>query len=144
MTDEHPIEIRDLGPQHAGLGNIRNMDHTMLLCTDMAAMRTFYVDVMGFAVHEEIPGRWLAVRVGSSLLAFRLRGRPYDGPASVVPAASVQLAFRVPPSDVAVAARQLEAFDIEPLEPMKDETFGHRTLFFADPEHNIIEVFAEI
>lgn len=137
-------EINDLGPLHAGLGNIRNLDHTMLLCDDMSAMRAFYVDVMGFTVHEEIPGRWLALRIGSGLLAFRRRGRPYDGPAAQTPTASVQLAFRVPPGEVAIAAAQLEGHGISPLEPIKDETFGHRTLFFADPEHNIIEVFAEI
>lgn len=137
-------DVNDLGPQYSGLGNIRNLDHTMLLCSDMAAMRRFYVEVMGFDVHEEIPDRWLALRIGSGLLAFRRRGRPYDGPAAEVPTAFVQLAFRVPPGDVALAAAQLHEHGITPLEPMKDESFGHRTLFFADPEHNIIEVFAEI
>lgn len=137
-------EINDLGPRHEGLGNIRNLDHTMLLCSDMAAMRHFYVDIMGFEVHEELPDRWLALRIGSGLLAFRRRGRTYDGPPATTPTASVQLAFRVPPRDVALAAAQLKQHEIEPLEPVKDETFGHRTLFFADPEHNIIEVFAEI
>jgi catechol-2,3-dioxygenase len=47
-------------------------------------------------------------------------------------------------SDIEVAAAQLAALGIEPLEPMTDQSFGHRTLFFADPEDNIIEVYAEI
>jgi hypothetical protein len=56
----------------------------------------------------------------------------------------VQLAFRVPPGDVAAAERQLVARGVEPLEPVVDQPFGHRTLFFADPERNVIEIYAEL
>lgn len=137
-------EITDLGPVASGLGAIRNLDYTILLCADMAVMRRFYADVVGFEVHEEIPGRWVAFRVGSSLLALRQRGRPYDGPHPVAGTAAVQLAFRVPPVDVGVAEEQLAGRGVELPEPVTDQSFGHRTLFFADPEHNIIEIYAEI
>jgi catechol 2,3-dioxygenase-like lactoylglutathione lyase family enzyme len=137
-------DIDNLGPRHHGIGAIRNLDYTILLCDDVAAMTTFYFDVLGSELHEEVPGRWASVRIGSSLLAFRLRGRPYDGPSQSVDSASVHLAFRVPPNEVEVAASQLAALGIVPLEPLADHPFGHRTLFVADPEHNIIEIYAEI
>lgn len=136
-------EITDLGPVHTGLGAIRGLDYTILLCDDLAAMRRFYTDSVGFEVHEEIPDRWVSLRVGSSLLALRRRGRYFDGSGSSG-GASVQLAFRVPPDDVEAAAAQLSERGIEPFEPVTDQPFGHRTLFFSDPEHNIIEVYAEI
>ena len=137
-------DITNLGPVHSGLGAIRNLDYIILLCDDLGVMRRFYTEIIGFEVHEEIPERWVALRIGPSLLALRRRGRPYDGPSQTLDAASVQLAFRVPPRDVKATAAQLAERGIEILEVVRDQTFGHRTLFFADPEHNIIEIYAEI
>ncbi|MEM7340354.1 MAG: VOC family protein [Actinomycetota bacterium] len=128
-----------------GLGALRSLDYTMLLCVDLAAMRAFYVDVLGLPVQREISGRYLELRVGAATLALRLRSRPYDGPARTEPGAAVQLAFRVPPADVDAAASQLVERGVELLEPVHDLTdFGHRVLFVADPEQNVIEIYAEI
>jgi catechol 2,3-dioxygenase-like lactoylglutathione lyase family enzyme len=128
-----------------GLGAISNLDYAVLLCDDLAAMRRFYTEVMGFEVHHEIPEMWVEFQVGASLFTLRPRGqRPYDGPRPAPGAASVQLAFRVPPGDVATAAAQLAENGVEILEGVTDQPFGHRTLFFADPEHNVVEVYAEI
>jgi catechol-2,3-dioxygenase len=30
------------------------------------------------------------------------------------------------------------------LEPPQDKDYGHRTLFFKDPEGNILEIYADI
>ena len=129
----------------AGLGALRNLDYTMLLCEDIGPMRAFYVDVLGLEVHSEIPGRYLELRTGAATLALRLRSRSYDGLPREVAGASVQLAFRVPPPDVDAAAEQLVERGIEPLEPVRDlPDFGHRVLFFADPEQNVVEIYAEI
>ncbi len=131
--------------QPTGLGAIRNLDYTMLLCDEIEPMRDFYADVLGFEIRHEVAGKWVEFHVGGTLLALRRRGRPYDGPSPSVPAASVQLAFRVPPDEVAAAADQLADRGIEPLEPVADlDDFGHRVLFFADPERNVIEIYAEI
>lgn len=134
--------MTSLGPIGSGLAAVRILDYVILLCEDIAAMRAFYTETMGFEVYEEVPGRWVALRVGSSLLALRRRGRPYDGPA--VDGASVQLAFRVPPQEVEAVAAQLSQGGVELLEELTDQSFGHRTVFFADPERNVIEIYAEI
>lgn len=136
-------EIHSLGPKRSGLGSIRAIDYTLLLCDDLPTMQRFYAEILGFELHEEVPGLWASFRVGTTLLALRRRGRPYDGPGHDG-SASVQLAFRVPPADVAVAADQLVTAGVELLEPVQDHAFGHRTLFVADPEHNVIEIYAEI
>lgn len=128
-----------------GLGAIRNLDYIVLLCDDLTAMRRFYTDVMGFELHNEIPEIWIELLVGASLFTLRPRGqRPYDGPRPAPEAASVQLAFRVPPGDVELAAAQLAEHGVEILEAVTDQPFGHRTLFFADPERNVVEIYAEI
>ena len=100
---------------------------------------------MGFELTRHVVDRYAEFRVGATTLALRLRSRPYDGPYGERDAASVQLAFRVAPGDVSAAETQLRVRGIEILEPVADlEDFGHRTLFFADPEHNVIEIYAEI
>ncbi|MEM8708480.1 MAG: VOC family protein [Actinomycetota bacterium] len=126
-----------------GLHAADSLDYTMVLCADIDAMKAFYGDLLGLPVQREIAGRYLELRAGTVTLAFRLRSRPYDGePAS---GASVQLAFRVERDDVDLAAQQLESAGVAALEPVQDlPDFGHRVLFFADPEGNVIEYFAEI
>lgn len=48
-------------------------------------------------------------------------------------------------ADVDAAAEQLLQRGVDLLEPPHDlPEFGHRVLFFADPEHNVVEIFAEI
>lgn len=131
--------------ESAGLGALRNLDYTMLLCDEIEPMRSFYVDILGLEVHREIPNRYLELRAGAVTLALRLRSRPYDGPSRRTPGASIQLAFRVPPADVNAAAEQLVDQGIELLEPVHDlPDFGHRVLFVSDPERNVIEIYAEI
>ena len=128
----------------SGLRAIRNLDYTMLLCRDIERMRTFYEDVMGFKLSRHIVDRFAEFQIGGTILALRLRSRPYDGPEGHGTAASVQLAFRVAPGDVSAAEAELLERGIEVLESVVDlEEFGHRTLFFADPEHNVIEIYAE-
>ncbi|AVO46832.1 VOC family protein [Phreatobacter cathodiphilus] len=127
------------------LSAIRNLDHTVLLCTRLAETRAFYRDVMGFPIETDLP-TWVSFRVGSALLSLRPRG-PWsvcdDGPMPKGSAA-VQLAFRVPPPAVDACHAELIARGIEILRGPTDlPNWRHRTLFFRDPEDNIIEIYAE-
>ena len=126
-----------------GLGAIRSMDYVILLCDDLALMKQFYIGVFDF-VPEEESEHWVAFRVGNLFLGLRPRGRPYDGP--VIPAASAatQLSFRVPPADVDAAFSDLSAKGIKVIEKPTNQDWPHRTLFFRDPENNILEIFADI
>jgi catechol-2,3-dioxygenase len=105
-------------------------------------MKTFYHEILGFPVERDWEG-WIEMRAGAILLTLRLRGRPYDGlqPAG---AAGVQLAFRVAPADVEAWYSELLDKGVEILEAPRDHDYGHRTLFFKDPEGNILEIYAEI
>ncbi len=126
------------------LGTISNLDYVILLCEHMAKTRAFYLDVMKFPLEMDRP-EWVSFRVGSGLLTLRPRGqRSWDGPATQG-SACIQLAFRVPPPAVDACYQELIARGVEILSPPKDlESWRHRTLFFRDPEHNIIEIYAEI
>lgn len=127
-------------------GTIGNLDYVILLCERMAETRAFYLEVMKLPLEMDRPN-WASFRVGSCLLTLRPRGQGLawqDGP-TVSGSASVQLAFRVPPPAVEEWHGELIAKGVEILSPPKDlPSWRHRTLFFRDPEGNIIEIYAEI
>ena len=124
---------------------IREIDYVILLCEDMAASRAFYRDVMRFSVVEDQED-WVRFRVGSSFLTLRPRGQWlcwHDGD-GVSGAASVQLAFRVDAENVSECYAELTEKEVDVIDPPRDQDFGHRTLFFRDPEGNVVEIYAEI
>jgi catechol 2,3-dioxygenase-like lactoylglutathione lyase family enzyme len=128
-----------------GLGEIRNFDYAVLLCDRMAETRAFYRDVMQFPIETDREN-WVSFRVGATLLTLRPRGRwaVCDDGRSTAGSAAVQLAFRVLPSAVEACHAELVAKGIPILrEPTDLPDWRHRTLFFRDPENNIIEIYAE-
>ncbi len=127
------------------LGGIGNLDYTILLCGKMAETRAFYRDVMGFPIETDLPN-WVSFRVGAALLTLRPRGpwAAWDDGASVPGSAAVQLAFRVAPPAVDACHAELVAKGVPILRgPTDQPTWRHRTLFFRDPEDNVIEIYAE-
>lgn len=127
-----------------GFNAIRSMDYVILLCDDLLTMRQFYSGIFGFRIEDEEPGKWVGFRVGALFLGLRPRGRPYDGPKNERESASVQLSFRVPPADVDIAYATLKEAGIEVIEKPTNQDWCHRTLFFADPENNVIEIYSDI
>lgn len=127
-----------------GVRAIRSVDYIIVLCDDLNAMRRFYTEVLHFAVREEEPGHFVGFHVGTLWFALRPRGRRYDGPAVPAESASIQLSFRVPPADVDLAHQGLQEHGVEVIEGPTNQDFPHRTLFFKDPENNILEIFADI
>ncbi len=125
---------------------IRNCDYTILLCRKMKETRAFYKDVMGFPIELDLDN-WVSFRVGATLLTLGPRGRGLawdDGPAAPGSAA-VQLAFRVPPAAVDACHAELVAKGVTIVrEPADLAGWRHRTLFFRDPEDNVVEIYAEI
>jgi len=128
------------------LKDIHNCDYVVLLCTDMKKTRAFYEDVMGFPLEYDSE-TWVSFRIGATLLTLRPRGPAPawdDGPA-IPGSASVQLAFRVPPPAVDACHDELVAKGVPIVRPPTDlPSWRHRTLFFKDPEDNVIEIYAEV
>src|SRR5438552_649970 len=127
------------------LGGIGNLDYTILLCSKMDETRAFYRDVMKFPIETDLE-HWASFRVGAALLTLRPRGRwsVCDDGKSMPGSAAVQLAFRVPPPAVDACHAELVARGVPILRVPTDlPDWRHRTLFFRDPEDNIIEIYAE-
>ena len=123
---------------------IRAIDYTVIFARDMAAMRGFYEDVLGFSLLRELSPGWIEYRVGDNTLALARPSRTAgDGP-TPHGSAALQLAFKVSPPDVDRCADELVRQGVTLLSPPTDQAFGHRTVFFRDPDGNLLEVFAEI
>jgi glyoxylase I family protein len=128
---------------NSGINAIRSIDYVIVLCDDLEKMKRFYIDVFNFCIEEETD-HWIAFRVGTLFLGLRPRGRPYDGSKIPNMSAAIQLSFRVPPADVDLAYQALKTKNIDVIESPTNQDWPHRTLFFSDPENNILEIFADI
>ena len=127
------------------LKDIHNFDYAILLCRKLPETRAFYEDVMGFPVELDLDN-WVSFRVGATLLTLRPRGQgpTWDDGPTVSGSAAVQLAFRVPPPAVDACHAELLAKGVTIVRGPTDlPEWRHRTLFFRDPEDNVIEIYAE-
>ena len=130
--------------ENTGIGAVRTLDYVFILCDDIERMREFYQDLFQFHIEEDQPSRMMVFRVGSLLLGLRSRGRQYDGPKIPNRSAAVQLSFRAPPVDVDIAYETLKKKNVEVIEAPTNQDWPHRTLYFKDPENNILEIYADI
>ena len=124
--------------------SIRAIDYTVLFVRDMAAMRRFYEDVFGLAVAREISSGWIEYRLGSNTLALARLSRTAGDSPTPKGSAALQLAFKVAAGEVDRCAEELLGRGIDLLEPPTNQSFGHRTLFFRDPDGNLLEIYGEI
>jgi catechol 2,3-dioxygenase-like lactoylglutathione lyase family enzyme len=123
---------------------IRAIDYTVIYVRDLAAMRRFYEDVLGFELIRELSPRWIEYSVGPNVLALALPGLTAKDDPVPKNTAALQLAFKVARDDVDACAAELTQQGITLVLPPTDQPFGHRTLFFRDPDGNMLEVYAEI
>ena len=122
---------------------VQELTYVIVLCDDLVRMKAFYRDLFAFPVDSESETS-LALRAGSVLLGLRLRTRDYDGRGVRPEVPGVQLAFRVSPAEVDQCYAQLVAKGVTIVDPPTDQPRGHRTVYFTDPEGNVLEVYAEI
>ena len=123
---------------------IRSLDYTVIYARQVQAMRRFYGETLGFPVHKTLGAHWVEFRVGSNILALTERGVAFDDPSPPVGVLSLQLAFRVAPAEVATCAATLKERGVSIVSGPTDHAWGHRTLFFRDPDGNVLEIYAEL
>ena len=126
------------------IGSIRQLDYTVIFARDLPRMRRFYEDVMRFPLQRTLGTSWIEYRVGSNVLALTEHGLMFGDPPAPAGSLSLQLAFRVAPTDVDRCAAELVAAGVAIELPPTDQPWGHRTLFFRDPDGNVIEIYADI
>jgi len=140
MTDREAIEPNRRSP----FGAIRAIDYTVIFVRDMAAMRHFYEDVLVFPLLRELSPNWIEYGIGSNTLALATPSRTAADAPTPPGSASLQLAFKVAAAEVDACADELLRQGVVLLSPPTNQSFGHRTLFFRDPDGNLLEVYADI
>ena len=123
---------------------IRAIDYTVIFVRDMAAMRRFYEDVLRFPLLRELSPKWIEYRLGDNTLALATPSLTAADVPTPNGSASLQLAFKVSAPEVDRCADELVRQGVDLVSPPTDQIFGHRTLFFRDPDGNLLEVFADI
>lgn len=117
------------------------LGYVVLHCRNLQAARRFYHHVMGLPIACERAG-WIQFQVGDTGLVLRpLDEKLSDGRAG---RPAVQLGIRVRYDQIHACYEELKARGVEVLEPPSDQGWGHRTLFFADPEGNLLEMYADL
>jgi len=122
---------------------IRAINYTVIFVRDMAAMRRFYEDILGFPLSRELSAGWIEYRVGDNTLALARPSLTAADTPTPNGSASLQLAFKVSAPEVDQCADELVRQGVKLISPPTDQVFGHRTLFFRDPDGNLLEVFAD-
>ena len=126
-----------------GLSAIQALDYTVVRARDMEAMRVFYGRTLRFQFVRELSPDWVEYRIGPNILALAGSFKFLEDQTLGAGVAAVQLAFRVPYEAVDVCAAELTAAGIPLLSPPTDQPWRHRTLFFRDPDGNLLEIYAD-
>jgi catechol 2,3-dioxygenase-like lactoylglutathione lyase family enzyme len=124
--------------------SIRAVDYTVIFVRDMPAMRRFYEGVLCFPLTRELSAGWIEYQIGGNTLALARPSRTAKDAPMPAGSASLQLEFKVAAEDVDRCADELVQQGVDLLEPPRNQPFGHRTLFFRDPDGNLLEIYAEI
>ena len=131
-------------PRTSPFRAIKAIDYTVIFARDMDAMRRFYEQVLGFAVTRELSANWIEYQIGGNTLALARPSRTASDAPLPTGSAALQLAFKVLPDEVDHCADELARHGVALLSPPTNQSFGHRTLFFRDPDGNLLEVYADI
>ena len=131
-------------PSASAFRAIRAIDYSVIFVRDMAAMRRFYEDVLGFPLSRELSPNWIEYRIGPNTLTLARPMRTASDTPVPQGTAALQLAFKVSRPDVDRCAEELVKKGVALFSPPTNHAFGHRTLFFRDPDGNLLEVYAEI
>ena len=126
-----------------GLSAIQALDYTVIRVRDMEAMRVFCGRILRFQFVRELSPDWVEYRIGPNTLALAGSFKFLENQTIGAGIATVQLAFRVPYEAVDVCAAELTAAGIPLLSPPTDQPWRHRTLFFRDPDGNLLEIYAD-
>ena len=110
----------------------------------MTAMRRFYEEVLCFPLVRELSPGWIEYQIGGNTLALARPSLTATDTPAPAGSASLQLAFKVAPPEVDQCADELARHGVALVSPPTNQSFGHRTLFFRDPDGNLLEVYAEI
>jgi len=125
------------------------IDLITLIADDVPKMAAFYRDVMGFPIKVDMGG-YVEFASDGARFAVCTRATMYEATQHVSykdpkSGQRIELAFPLnTPDEVDRIYQTIVAKGATPVSPPADMPWGQRAAFFADPEGNIHELFAEL
>jgi catechol 2,3-dioxygenase-like lactoylglutathione lyase family enzyme len=120
---------------------VDSLDHLVITVHDEAATRRFYADGLGMRWITFGQGR-TALRFGSQKINIHHHGREFEPKAAVPTPGSQDLCF-LSPAPLSNIARRMEALGFPAIEgpvARSGATSAIRSLYFRDPDGNLIEI----
>src|SRR5438270_7046168 len=99
-VDEEAVVTERTSNSGSAFRAIRAIDYTVIFARDMAAMRRFYEDVLGFPLLRELSPDWIEYRIGDNTLALAKPRRTAADLPMPAGSAALQLAFKVSAPEV--------------------------------------------
>jgi catechol 2,3-dioxygenase-like lactoylglutathione lyase family enzyme len=120
---------------------IDHLDHLVLTCTDEAATRHFYVDVLQMQL-ESFGADRIAFRFGNQKINLHVRGAEFEPKAHLPVPGALDLCFiaAVPLDRVIAHLQQHEWPIIEGPVERTGATQKIRSVYVRDPDLNLIEI----
>lgn len=120
-----------------------------ILTDDVPKMVTFYRDALGFSAPDEggpyVEFQHEGVRFAICARSILYETTRHEGFKQPIVGRMLELAFPCDsPADVDKSYQELIARGATPIHPPADMPWGQRAAFFADPDGNIHEIFAEL
>jgi catechol-2,3-dioxygenase len=120
---------------------IKGLGELALRCNDLPTMTAFYRDVVGLDVYNEDVPRLVFLRMGDAVEGHPQLFALFDRDVEVGQATTTldHFAFLIDLSDYESEKTRLESLAVAVL-PREFPHFHWRSLFFADPEGNTVEL----
>jgi uncharacterized glyoxalase superfamily protein PhnB len=125
------------------------IDLITILTDDAPSLAAFYRDVLGFTVASDrgayVEFETEAVRFAICARSIMLEATDHSAYRAQSQGLSFELAFPcASPADVDASYERIVAGGATPITPPADMPWGQRTAFFADPDGNVHEIFANL
>jgi catechol 2,3-dioxygenase-like lactoylglutathione lyase family enzyme len=123
----------------------KNIDAITVFAEDLAAAKTFYIDVFGLPVHFENDDS-VVFKFGETVINLLTVANADEliSPATVAPAAAgSRMVFTIGVDDVDAMVQVLASRGVELLNGPMDRPWGIRTASFVDPAGLIWEIAAQ-
>ena len=114
-----------------------------LLTADVARLRAFYVDVMRAEARGDDTFSALTTE-GAELSLFSAAGMERMAPGSMAGAGRGSFTLEVEVADVDREYERLQTLDVSFVKPPTTQPWGRRSVWFRDPDGNIINFYANV
>lgn len=120
---------------------IKNIDHIVLTVADISKTIEFYTEIMGFEVVTFGDHR-KALTFGNQKINLHQKGHEFEPKAKTPTCGSADLCF-IAQTDISEVMAELKQKNVEIIEGIVDRTGAVgkiRSIYFRDPDQNLIEV----